>query len=53
MSSLYKRCAIAFLLSGIGFVVMPIIGLIMIGFDCTLGIWIVYRSYKRILGLYS
>ena len=53
MSSLYKKCAIAFLLSGIGFLVMPIIGLIIICFDCTVGIWIVYRSYKRILGLYS
>ena len=50
---LYKKCSIAFFIAGIGFLVMPVVGVIMICFDCTLGIYIVYRSYKRILSLYS
>lgn len=53
MGALYKKCSIAFLVSGVGFLVMPIIGVIMICFDCTLGIYIVYRNYKKILTLYS
>ena len=53
MALLYKRCAIAFLISGIGFIVSPYLGVAMICFDCTLGIYLVYRNYKRILGKYS
>ena len=53
MGALYKKCAIAFLVTGIGFLVIPMIGVIMVCFDCTLGIYIVYRNYKRILDLYS
>ena len=53
MASLYKKCAIAFLITGIGFFVMPIIGVVILCFDCTLGIYIVYRNYNRILNLYS
>jgi len=53
MGQLYKKCSIAFLVTGIGFLIMPIFGAIMICFECTLGIYIVYRNYKRILSLYS
>lgn len=38
---------------GIGLLVMPMIGIIMVCFDCTFGIYIVLRNYKRILALYS
>lgn len=53
MAALYKKCAIVFLLTGIGFVIYPIIGILLLCFDCTLGIYIMYREYKRILKLYS
>lgn len=50
MAGLYRKCAIAFCISGIGFLIAPIAGVIMICFDCTIGIYIVYRRYKDILG---
>ena len=53
MALLYKRCAVAFLISGIGFMVTLYLGVAMICFDCTIGIYLVYRNYKRILGEYS
>ncbi len=53
MAALYKRCAIAFLISGLGFLISLFPGVIMICFDCTLGIYLVYRNYKKILNLYS
>jgi len=53
MAALYKKCAIAFVLSGIGWLISPVAGVVMICFDCTLGIWLVYKNYKRILYLYS
>ena len=53
MAALYKKYAIAFLLTGIGFVIYPLIGILLLCFDCTLGIYIMYREYKRILKLYS
>ena len=53
MAILYKRCAIAFLISGIVFFASHFWGVIMICFDCTLGIYLVYRSYKSILDMYS
>ena len=49
MASLYKKCSAAFFLSGIGFLVWPVFGVSMICFNCTLGLYIVYRNYKRIL----
>lgn len=53
MASLYKKCSVFFLITGIGFFIMPIIGVIMICFACTLGIYLAYRNYKNILSLYS
>ncbi|MGN0169498.1 MAG: hypothetical protein ACI39H_01900 [Lachnospiraceae bacterium] len=53
MASLYKKCAIAFVLTGAGFLVGPVIGVVILCFDCTLGIYFVYRCYKKILGKYS
>lgn len=52
MALLYKKCAIAFLITGFGFLVVPFIGVLLLCFDCTLGIYLVYRCYKKILGLY-
>ncbi|MDO4332248.1 MAG: hypothetical protein Q4C58_06115 [Eubacteriales bacterium] len=53
MALLYKKCSAAFLITGIGFIVTPVVGVILICFDCTLGIYLMYRNYKRILSLYS
>ena len=53
MAQLYKKCAIAFLITGAGFVIYPIIGIVLICLDCTVGIYIVYRNYKKILKTYS
>ena len=53
MAALYKRCAVAFFVSGIGFMVYPYLGVAMICFDCTLGIYLVYQNYKKILREYS
>ena len=53
MALLYKRCAYAFLVSGIGCIVYVYLGIVMICLDCTLGVYLVYRKYKRILGKYS
>lgn len=53
MALFYKRCSITFLITGIGFIVIPIVGAILICFDCTLGIYLMYKNYKTILNLYS
>ncbi len=52
MAGLYKRCALFFLLTGNLFVVFPIAGIILVVFDCSIGIYWVYRVYKRILEKY-
>lgn len=53
MATLYKRCAIAFLISGIGYMIWPVLGIVMLVLDCTVGFYLVYRYYKRILDRYS
>lgn len=53
MAMLYKKAAVAFLVTGIGFFILPVVGVVLLCFDCTVGIYLVYRSYKKILNLYS
>ncbi len=53
MCSLYQKCAIAFLITGLSFMASVPVGIILLGFDCTLGIYMVYRRYKKILSKYS
>lgn len=53
MSALYLKCAIAFLITGIGFLIATLIGIVLLCFDCTLGIYVAYRVYKKILTKYS
>ena len=53
MSVLYKNCAVAFCITGIGCLILPVIGIIMMGLDCTMGFYLVYRNYKKILQRYS
>ena len=50
---LYKQCSIAFLITWAGFMVMPIVGIILICLDCTFGIYVMYKKYKRILNMHS
>ncbi len=53
MANLYKKCAIAFVIAGIGFLLVPAAGIILILLECTVGIYVVYKKYKDILGRYS
>ena len=53
MVGLYKKCALFFLLTGILFVVFPIVGIGLLAFDCSVGIYLAYRFYKEILKRYS
>ncbi len=53
MCGLYQKCGMAFLITGLSFLVNVPIGVILLGADCTLGIYIVYRQYKKILSKYS
>ncbi len=53
MAGLYKKCALFFLLIGILFLVFPAAGIVLLVLACSAGIYLVYRSYKRILIMYS
>ena len=53
MALLYKKGAIAFLVTGIGFLVVPTLGILMLCLDCTLGFYLMYCVYKKILKRYS
>lgn len=49
MAKLYGKCAAIFLLTGVAFLILPVLGAVLIVLDCTAGIYIVWRCYKRIL----
>lgn len=53
MASLYRKCAFAFIIAGITSLIHPVIGLVLLGLECTVGIYFVHRSYKGILKKYS
>ncbi len=53
MASLYKKCAIAFLITGVCSCIHPVAGMVMLGVECTLGIYFVYKKHKSILNQYS
>lgn len=53
MAALYKKCALAFLITGLGFLIVPVLGIVLLCFDCTVGIYVVYRGYKKLLSRYS
>ena len=53
MAELYGKCAYAFLLTGIGYGILPYLGIIMICLDCSIGFYVMWRNYKKILGKYS
>lgn len=49
MSALYKKCALYFIASGAVFLAAPVLGIIMLCFGCTIGFYVVYLCYKKIL----
>jgi len=53
MAKLYRKYALALFGMGIAFFLTPYLGVAVLVFNCTLGIYIVYRAYKKILGKYS
>jgi hypothetical protein len=53
MAGLYKKCAVTFLFTGVLFVIAPIAGVAFVIYDCTIGIYVAYRFYKKILEKYS
>lgn len=53
MAALYKRCAIAFLIAGLGCLIYLLLGIILIVLECTVGIFVVYKRYKKIFNKYS
>lgn len=53
MACVYKKCAIAFLVTGVACLCWLPLGIVLLCFDCTLGIYLVYRNYKKILSRYS
>ena len=53
MAVVYKTYAVAYLVAAVGFLFHPIAGVAVLVLDCTVGIWLVYRAYKKILSKYS
>lgn len=53
MAALYKKCAYALVLAGGVCLIHPMAGLVLLGVECTVGVWVVYRCYKKILAKYS
>ena len=53
MAGLYKKCAVAFVLTGLLFAVLPAAGIVLAGFDCSSGIYLAWKKYKEILARYS
>lgn len=53
MSALYLKYGLSFLLASVLFFFAPIAAMIIIGLCCSVGVFLVYRKYKQILGKYS
>lgn len=53
ISSLYKKCALVFVITGLLFFVSMPLAVIVLCFDCLPGIYIAYRIYKKILNKYK
>ncbi len=53
IADLYKKCAFAFVVAGLGCLLYPLSGIILIILECTTGIYVVYKEYKKILKKYS
>lgn len=49
ISKLYKRCSLTFVVTGVLCLLPMYIGVICIVLECTIGIYIAWKAYKRIL----
>lgn len=53
MAIIYKRYAAAFGAAAIGSLVYPLIGIVILIFNCTAGIYLVYKKYKLAVKKYG
>lgn len=53
MSRLFRRLGLSFLFSGMMMLVWDLAGLILLGLTCTVGIYLVWRGYRRALAAYA
>lgn len=53
MAALYNKYAWAFAAAAVGGLPHPLVGLGILVLDCTVGIFLVHRAYKKILEKYS
>ena len=53
MAVVYRKCAWAFMLAGVGCLIYMPIGVGLICLECTVGIYVVWRIYKKVLEKYS
>ncbi len=53
MAEVYKKCALAFFVCGMGGIIYPMIGYVFLACICTIGLFWVYKKYKKILEHYS
>lgn len=53
MAKLYRQCAWIFVITGVIFFVSTMAGVVCIGIECTVGIYVAWRRYKTILEKYS
>lgn len=53
MSELYKKCSWVLAATGIFFLIFPIIGIVCMVLEWTIGVYIVWKSYKKIFSTYS
>ena len=53
MAALYKKYAWTYVAAAVAGAVHPLAGVAVLVPACTVGIWLVYRTYKRILEKYS
>ena len=53
MAVVYNRYGWCYAAAAVGGAVHPIAGVVILALDCTVGIFLVYRAYKRILSKYS
>ena len=52
MAALYHKCALAFCITGLIFIFSMVFGTVLLCLECSVGILLVYRNYKRILNRY-
>ncbi len=52
MAALYKRCALILIVTPVLIILHVYIFIGVLCFECTVGIYIVYRQYKKILNRY-